>query len=313
MKRIVTRQLSNLDANESAFFARELEQVKRATYDVIYPELKARRLIPGSAEPAPSGAETITYYQFDRVGMARMIADYADDLPRVDVLGTSFTSPVRALGVAFGYNLQEVRASALVGRSLPQMRASAAREVMEEQIDRILALGDASALIPGFLNAANVPAASVATVAGATTWAEKLATDPDLIADDVTDAIADMIELTRGREYPDAFICPEEQFALISTTRLVDQPVTVLQHLRQAFPRIGTWEPWYRMTGAGAGATDRFMLYKKSNAKVASEVPQEFEMLDVQDRNLEFVTPCHARVGGTVFMYPLSATYRDGI
>lgn len=313
MKKIKRLQLSNLDANESAFFSRELEHVKRASYDVEYPELKARRLIPMSAEPAPSGAESITYYQFNRTGMARMISDYASDLPRVDVLGLKFTSPVRALGAAYGYNIQEIRASAMAKRSLPSMRAVAAREVMAEQEDAILALGDSATGIPGFLTAASVPQASVATVAGATTWAQKLAADPDLIADDITDAIADMAAATFGREYPDTFICPEAQFALISTTRLVDQNMTVLQFLKQAFPRITTWEPWYRLTGAGSGVTDRFMLYKKSNTKCGAEVPQEFESLDPQAKGLEFEVPCHSRVGGVVFYYPLSATYRDGI
>lgn len=313
MGKIHLRRLTHLDAAESLFFLRELAQVKRKSYDKVYPELKARKFIPASEEPAGPADETIIYRQYDHVGMVKMIASYADDLPRVDVLGREFSSPVRALGCSFGYNLQEVRASAKTGRSIPQMRANAARKVTEEQIDALLAIGDADTGIPGFLTAASVPATSVATVAGDTTWAEKAASDPDLIVDDVTDAIVDMVALTHGREYPDTCLMPEAQFALISTTRLVDQPITVLDFLKKAFPRITTWEAWYRLDGAGAAATDRFMLYKKDPEKCFSEVPQEFEALDVQPRNLEYVTPCHARVGGTIFPFPLSATFRDGI
>lgn len=311
--KLTLRKLVHLDAAESIFFIRELAQIKRKSYDKLYPQLKARALIPGSEEPAGPADETIIFRQFDRVGMAKMIASYADDLPRVDVFGIEFTSPIRPLGAAFGYNLQEVRASAKTGRSLPQMRANAARRTIEEQIDLLLAVGDTATGLPGFLNAASVPTATVATVNGATTWAAKAAANPDLIADDVGAAIDAMIDLTNGVEYPTAFVCPEKQFSLLQRTRLIDQPISVLQHLKNSFPRITTWEPWYRLKGAGAGATDRFMLYTKDPEKCFCEVPQEFEALDVQQENLEYVTPCHARVGGSIFPYPLSASYVDGI
>ena len=36
----------NLDANETAFFERELEHIKARSYDVIYPEFMALDLIP---------------------------------------------------------------------------------------------------------------------------------------------------------------------------------------------------------------------------------------------------------------------------
>lgn len=313
MGKIHLRKLPHLDSADSVFFLRELAQIKKKTYDKVYPNLKARMFIPSSQEPAGPAAETIIYRQFDHVGMAKMIASYADDLPRVDVFGREFQSPVRPLGAAFGYNLHEIRASVMAGRSIPQLRANAARRVMEEQIDYLLTFGDSTTGIPGFLNAASVPVASVATVTGDTTWEEKLASDPDLIADDITDAIADMVEVTKGAEYPNAFLCPEEQYARLSSTRLVDQPITILNHLKAAFPRITSWEPWYRLTGAGGGGTDRFVLYTKDPEKVFCEVPQEFESLDVQQHNLEYVVPCHARVGGTIFPFPLSATFRDGI
>lgn len=302
-----------MDANETIVFARQLEHVKKTTYDIVYPELKARKFIPPAAEPADNTARTITYEQFDRVGMARLIASYADDLPRVDVFGREFTSPIRPIGVAYAYNLQEARESVRTGRSLPTMRANTARKAAEEQIDELLAFGDVATGIPGFLNAAAVPAASVATVGAATTWADKAAVDPEDVINDVLGAINDMVALTNGQEYPDTALFPEEQFSLISTKKLIGETTTILEFLQSKLKRITTWEPWHKLAGAGAGGTDRFMLYKRSNDKCGYEVPQEFEQLDVQDNNLEYKVPCHARVGGTVFMYPLSATYRDGI
>lgn len=306
------RLLSNLDAAQSAFFLRELEQIKANTYDILYPLLKARQFIPPDSQQAPSGAEVITYKTFDRVGMAKILSSYAQDLPRVDVFGVETSSPVRGLGAAYGYSLQDVRASAMMNRSLPQMKASAAREVVEEQQDAIIANGDSVTGLPGFLTNSSVPQASVATVNGATTWSAKLALDPDLVIDDVTDAVADMAELTKGREQANMCLMPINQFRRLAATRMIDRDFTVLEYLRKAFPDI-TFDEWYRLTGAGSGATDRFVLYRRDPNKLGYQVPQEFEQLAVQEDGLEFVVPCHARAGGTIIYYPLSVSYRDGI
>ncbi len=305
--------LSNLDAAESVFFLREHEQVKARSYDKLYPELKARRFIPPSPEPAPNGAETITFRKFDRVGAAKLIASYADDIPRVDVFGEEVTTRIAPLGVAYAYNLQEVRAAAMANRPLPQMRADAARKAMEEQIDLILALGNTATSITGFLNNANVPQAAVATVNSTTTWAQKVAADPDRVLADITDAIADMVELTKGVEMPDTLLMPIGQYMLLSTTRLVDQAMTLLEYIRAKFPMLTLIDHWYRLTGAGASVTDRFVVYKRSADKLWYEVPQEFESLAVQEVNFEFKVPCHARIGGVIIPYPLSLSYRDGI
>ena len=79
----------NLDAGETVFFARELESKKSQTYDVVKAPLKAFELIPVSMD-AGAGAETISYQQFDETGISKIIANYADDLPRADVKGKEF-------------------------------------------------------------------------------------------------------------------------------------------------------------------------------------------------------------------------------
>src|ERR1019366_1425529 len=76
-----------LDSNESTSFLRQLEYIKTQVQEVEYENLKARLVIPVSHEADP-GAEYITWRQFDKTGIARLIRDYSDDLPRVDVLGT---------------------------------------------------------------------------------------------------------------------------------------------------------------------------------------------------------------------------------
>ncbi|MGH2510827.1 MAG: major capsid family protein, partial [Ktedonobacteraceae bacterium] len=112
----------NLDAGETAFFARELEYIKSKSYDIEFPPLKAIKLIPVSTE-AGAGAESITYQSFEETGLARIISSYADDFPRCDIRGKEFITPVKSIGASYGYSMQEIRAAMFVGRSLTQRQA----------------------------------------------------------------------------------------------------------------------------------------------------------------------------------------------
>jgi len=38
-----------------------------------------------------------------------------------------------------------------------------------------------------------------------------------------------------------------------------------------------------------------------------------FEQLPVQERGLEYVVPCHSRIGGVIIYYPLSQVFKRGI
>src|SRR5215469_7359553 len=93
-----------MDSAEDAalFFARELDYIKSEAYNVKYPRLNGLEMFPKSYT-VNEGAESITYYGFDRIGKAAMIHDYATDLPRVVVLGTPTTVPIKHLGASYGY------------------------------------------------------------------------------------------------------------------------------------------------------------------------------------------------------------------
>jgi len=106
-----------LDANESIYFARQLEQIRAKAYDVKKVPLNALAFMPVDTSINP-GAESITYRQYDGVGMAKIISNYADDLPRSDVVGKEFTSPVRGVGASYGYTIQDIRAAQFTGSSL---------------------------------------------------------------------------------------------------------------------------------------------------------------------------------------------------
>ena len=95
---IMASEGTRFDSAEDAsvFFARELDHIKAQSYDVEYPEFTALSLFPISNEADP-GAETITYYTYDKSGLAKVIDNYSTDLPRADVNGKPSLAMVIAM------------------------------------------------------------------------------------------------------------------------------------------------------------------------------------------------------------------------
>ena len=71
----------HLDSTESAFLARQLTHIRAQTLTVKRAPMNAFQVFPVQTD-IPSGAETAVQYVFDAVGVAEIISNYADDLPR---------------------------------------------------------------------------------------------------------------------------------------------------------------------------------------------------------------------------------------
>lgn len=321
-------ETNRLDADESIFFNRQLESIMARSFDVLYPELKAIRLIPVDTSAGP-GADSITYRQFNTVGLAKVIANYADDLPRADILGKEFTSKVRSIGGSYGYSLQEVRSAAQADRPLQQMKANAARRANDQTVDKIAWLAKSTdelygGLI-GFLFAPNITTGTAP--AGATTgkvpWWTAVPADhknPLEILEDLNNLISDIVDLTKGVEVPDTIIMPIKQFSHLQTTKLeAGTDTTIMQFFLANNPSVTSIE-WVNelkalapLPSGGAGPSDIAVCYKRSPDKLSLQIPSPYEQLPAQERNLEFVVPTHSRHGGVIVHYPLSASILEGI
>lgn len=303
---------ANLDAGETMFFARELEHIKSRSYDIEFPELKAFRHIPLSTE-AGEGAQSITYMQFEEVGMAKIIESYANDLPRADIRGKEFTQVIKSIGSSYGYSIQEIRASKMVGRSLTQRQANAARRANDQQVNKLAWFGSDEWNIMGLLNNPNIPTASVAADgSGATTqWVNKT---PDQILRDMNRLANGIMALTKGVETPNTLLLPVDQYTLVaSTPRSSVSDTTILEYFIQNNPFIREvdWVP--ELAGAGAGGTDIMIAYDKNPDKLTLEIPMPFTQYPPQEEGLEFKINCESRFGGVIVYYPLSIAIGEGI
>jgi hypothetical protein len=298
-----------LDAKFTATLEKEIEHVKTMTYDIVYPELKARTFIPvdNSADP---GAETITYRQWDEFGMAQIISNYADDLPLIDALVEEFSQRVHSIGAAYQWSIQDLRRSAMSGSRLDQRKARAARRSIEMRIDEIGATGKANAGLTGIANNANVSLVSPTTG----TWSG--ATGEQIIAD-MNKHVNSIVNATKEAFIPDTLIYATTLYTLISTKRISttgDTHTTVLQAFLQSNPFITSVGSWHKLaTADAAGTGPRAICYKRDPEVLTFEIPQEFEQFPPQPKNLAFQVPCHARTAGVIVYYPVAMAYMDGL
>ncbi|MFT9498029.1 DUF2184 domain-containing protein [Anaerosolibacter sp.] len=300
----------NLDSNESIFFARELEHVKSRTYDIQFPELTAMRVIPVSSEVNP-GAESIVYGQYEPTGYAKIISNYADDLPRADVVGKEFTAKVKSVGVSYGYSIQDVRAARLAGKPLEQRKASAARRANDQTINKVAYFGEANHGLVGLLNHPNIPEYTLPAdgTGSSTKFKDKT---PDQILRDLNAMVSQMIAATGGVEIPDTLLLPFDVYTDIATRRITDTNTTVLEFFIKQSPYIKEVMPIPELKAADNG-DDVAIIYRRSPEKLTLEIPQAFEQFPVQSKGLEYVVPCHSRCAGVIVYYPLSLIKAVGI
>ncbi len=296
------------DDKFTAVLEKQLEFVKTRTYDIVYPEMKARQIIPVNNDVDP-GAETITYRQWDEFGMAQILANYGDDLPLIDALVEEFSQKVKGIGAAYQWSIQDLRRSAMAGAQLDQRRARAARRSVEQQIENIAALGNAKAGLRGFAKHPNVPL--VVPITG--NWAA--ATSDQIIAD-LNQLPTSIVDTNKETFIPDTLVMDISRYNLIAVKRISttgDTHTTVLEAWLRSNPWVTSVGTWNKLALADASDTGpRLVCYKRDEEVLTLEIPQEFEQMPPQAKNLAFQVPVHARIGGVIVYYPIAMAYMDG-
>jgi hypothetical protein len=290
-----------LDAGETATFTRALQHVQAQVFNVLYSPLKSRMFIPKGESPH-NGADTFVWHSWSLIGMAKIITNYADDLPSSSAFATEHTTPFRSLGASYHYSIQDIRRAAKSGSPLNAQKAVAARESIENAIDEVLAIGNAAHALPGMLTNDNVP--DVAADTGSWT----ASTAALLILRDVNKLIATVGIQSLQRHAATAVLFPPSMFELLSTPMTADNTQTILQVLKAQHPGV-QFDQWWRLETAGTDAGPMLVAYERSTRVLEAVISQEFEQFAPQLMNLAIKIPCHARVGGTVVHYPLGMAY----
>lgn len=309
-----TFRFDNAD-DASVFFARELDYVKTKSYDKQYPEFTALKKFPITHE-VPEGAESTTYYSYEKTGMAEIINNYATDLPRADAKGKPTTAYVKSVGDSYGYSIQEMRASRLAGKSLDTRKSESARYAVDRKTNEIAFAGDEENQIVGILTQTNnIPLFTLGvTTDNKTTWADKTAGE---ILADINGMFKYQSRITQDVEKADTLALPPEVFIDISTRQIPNTGYTVKKFLLENAPYLKDIYSAPELA-AGSRSTNPYgqnvgFLYTNDKEKLSLEIPMPFYQYPVQNRNLEAVIPCESRVVGMIIYYPMSALLAVGI
>ena len=263
------------DSDASVFFARELDYVKSQSYDVEYPEFTALKLFPVSSEINP-GAETVTYYSYDKTGMAKIISNYATDLPRADVKGKPTTAIIKSLGDSYLRGVLSKDND--VPLYVPATGAKGSTKWADKTEDEILAD------ITGMLK----------QVARTTKKVEK----PDTLA---LPSEAYIEIQNRRIESTATTVLKYIQDNITDIARIVSCP--------ELDPDSVDTNP-YAAESDGKGVA---LLFKNDPRKFTIENPLSFMQYPVQPEGLEMVVPCEARTAGAIIYYPMSMLIATGI
>jgi len=294
----------------SFFLARELTQIRARVLEVAKAPMNAFRIFPVQTEVAP-GAEIAIQRVYDQVGMAKVISNYADDLPRADALGKEVPTKVVTVGDSYGYNVVEVENAQFAGVNLEYYKAQAARRAVDLKINKMAWFGDADNGVTGFINNSNLTAVTLPAdgTGSSTKFVDKT---PDQIIRDVTSLISAINIATNNVENPNMVLFPTQAFDhIVMTPRSQYSDLTILEFLRRSHPDM-RFEKVGELDGAGTGGADLMIAGRFDPDVIRLEIPERFRQLPVEKRNLEYVVDCISRVIGVTITIPLAFSKASG-
>lgn len=295
---------ARLDSPDSVLaLARQLEDLDTETYFVEYPENVGVQIIP--IRTLNPGFATHTYQSRDRTGTMARANGQGTDSPRLGLVGGYDTIPLRSWTGHYAFSVDDLRRMALVGGSLENENAMAAREQGEAEHDSILAVGDTAVGIYGFYNNPNV-GACVATTGD---W-HLAGTDADEIVGDLEKMKAAYITANKGKR-PNALVLTYTQHTYASTKRLSNTDVTALEFFSKNNPDIKVYT-WHRGETAGAAGARRLMMGRLDRRVLEAVIPIRWDALPPEIRGREYRVECEIKSGGVLFRYPNEWLYMDG-
>lgn len=305
-----------LDANESLFFARQLEAISSRVFKVKRPALSAMEVFPIDTS-VPAWATTHTYYMYDSTGMAKIIANYADDLPNVSLSAKKQTYDLHSLGAAFYYSVADVRAASRTGLPLQSELVATTRKAHEITANKIAWFGDSAANLPGFLTNSNIPAYTIPADGnsnGGSSSKKFQHKTPDQILRDLNGIANSIPGATFGIHRPNDLLIDQDNYSLISSTpRSATSDTTILDFFLANNPYIQNVRAVNELKDAGGAGVNYIVAGEFNEENVAMVIPMMMQMEAPQPDNLSFKVPTESRVGGVTVRYPLAFAIGSGV
>jgi hypothetical protein len=301
------------------FLQSQTAAIETQVYKVKYPDIQYPNLVYVDTS-ANEWASSVVFYSQDSAGKADWFHAQANDMPRADVKRGQGNTPVHMAGIGYGYDLEELGQSMMIpGMSLTADKAMAARRAYDEFLDRIVIVGDATKGIEGLADYTGITAATAPAdgTGSSPAWADKTA---DQIIRDINDMITGQYTASLTVELADTILLPVASLALVSTKRVPDTSMTVMDYIRRnnVYTQVTGQELMIRavrgLETAGDGGTGRMVAYRNDREVVKLHLPMPHRFLPVwQTGPTRFDVPGIFRTGGVEVRRPGAFRYVDGI
>lgn len=296
------------DASDMGIWtAQELHKIRSSAYEKEYPVGSALRVFPVTNELSDTD-KTFEYHTFDKVGYAKIIADYTDDLPTVDALMSTEFGKVFRLGNAFLISIDEIKAGQRTGKSLSSRKANAAQSAHDHLVNHLVFKGSKPHKIISVFDHPNI----TKIVAG-TKWYDDTTKQKNAEAayDDLTNAIEALETQTDGQHRATHILIPPS----VRKTLMVRMPETTESYLDYFMKQNGgiTIEAIAELEDIDGNKTKGVLVYEKDPMNMSIEIPEAFNMLPAQPKDLHFKVPCTSKCTGLTIYRPLTLVLITGV
>jgi len=119
---------------------------------------------------------------------------------------------------------------------------------------------------------------------------------------------------TLGTDVGDTMLLPLVQYSYIaSTPRSSTSDTTILEFFLKSNPFVKMVDWLNQLKDAGGAGIDYMVAYKRDPEVLQLRIPSDFEQLEPEKRNLEYIIDCLESFGGVEIYYPLCVSYGSGI
>lgn len=308
----------------SLFLTRELEGIDAVVNDVKYAQLKSLQFVSLKPGLDPTD-EVYTRRKRDFNGAkAKRSSHPTDTAPLAQVSRGEESTSYFVYKQGFAYSRDELAKSARYNMPLDRERAEAARKLLAQSLDALLATGDAEVSMPGLLNISGTQTYSIpANGSGSSSlWTSKTA---DQILADLNGIVTQMKVNTKEIFGVQRIILPTTLERYIATTaRSSTSDLSILEYFKRNNPGVEVLE-WERLadssadlygnscngTSVGSGLT-RIVAGDFSPDNVRALVSVMGEMLEPERQGEGWKVDMRMKLAGIDAPQPKALLYADG-
>lgn len=255
-----------------------------------------------------AGSDVFTKHEFNATGKSNWIDENGNNIPMLATGVAPTSRNLLPLGQGYRITRSELLRATRSRRPVSMEKAQAARQIVEEALDRVFWAGDTSVGVFGILNHTGIPINDATTGGWATATAAQIEAD---ILKMVNNRAA--ATLNTGWQYRIGL--PISQYQVLTQKRMsTSYSQTLASWLVQEIPQIEGFFATDRLNGAAADGDDYGILIPKGSRWGYGLLSQDATSIGPLQTSLlgqDFLI--EARVGGFFTLKPLAFEIIEGI